>query len=215
MRNRTIKSRFTYFWKPRTIRSQLIAGLIALESLLLIFFAIVLVREQTKEIAHRAEQRLSYQINLLALQAGPLIVSGQIDALQSIVSTMRQSSTIRGAQVTDTAGRTIVSSDTTANGLFILTPTERKHLIPGTGRIQTFNMVNNGDPEITEASEPIVVDGSLVGYAWIYPDTAPDRGQVRSLLRITIMYGLFAILGSVLVAIVLAQSITRPLGRVA
>ena len=57
-----------------------------------------------------------------------------------------------------------MSSDTTANGLFIL-PTERKHLIPGTGRIQTFNMVNNGDPEITEASEPIVVDGSLVGYA--------------------------------------------------
>ena len=87
MRNRTIKARFTYFWKPRTIRSQLIAGLIALESLLLIFFAIVLVREQTKEIAHRAEQRLSYQINLLSLQAGPLIVSGQIDALQSIVST--------------------------------------------------------------------------------------------------------------------------------
>ena len=80
----------------------------------------MLVREQTKEIAHRAEQRLSYQINLLSLQAGPLIVSGQLDALQSIVSTMRQSSTIRGAQVTDTAGRTIVSSDTTSNGLFVL-----------------------------------------------------------------------------------------------
>ena len=211
MRNRTIKSRFTYFWKPRTIRSQLIAGLIALESLLLIFFATVLVREQKKEIAHRAEQRLSYQINLLSLQAGPLIVSGQLDALQAIVSTMRQSSTIRGAQITDTAGRTIVSSDTTSNGLFVLTPTERKHLLPGTGRIQTFNIVSNGDEDITEAVEPIVVDGSLVGYAWIYPDMGPDRGQVRSLLRITLMYGMFAILGSVLVAIVLAQSITRPL----
>jgi PAS domain S-box-containing protein len=199
------------FWKPRTIRSQLIAGLIVLEILLLLFFAVVLVREQAAGIRRRAEQRITYQATLLALQAGPLLASGEIDLLQQIVSTMKQAPTVRAALLTTPEGRNIVSSDPTEDGLYTLTPVERQHLHP-MSLCETFAIATGSkNIEVRESVAPVIVSGKIIAYAWIHPDTSPERDQIRILLRITLVYGIFAIVASVLVAGFLAQTITRPL----
>ena len=196
------------FLRPRTIRSQLIAGLIVTESLLLLSFAIALVRQQTVEIRHRAERRLNYQAKLLAIQAAPLLTTGQFDPLQDTVNTMIQAAGVHAAQVTDTSGRTVVSSDTTSNGLFVLSPTERSHLHPMNDS-ETFRAAIDANNQ--EGVAPILADGKLIGFAWIYADTAPDRNQISSLLHITFIYALCTILASIVVAVLLAQSITKPL----
>lgn len=199
------------FRRPRTIRSQLIAVLIVTESLLLLSFAVALVRQQTAEIKHRGEQHLDYQAKLLASQAAPLLTSGQLDALQDTVDAIMQASAVQTAQVTDASGRTVASSDTTSNGLYVLTPEERSHLHPMNGS-ETFRAAIAGEQdEVVEGVAPILADGKLIGFAWIYADSAPDRDQISSLLRITSIYALFAILASMLVAVVMAQSITKPL----
>ncbi|HVJ08168.1 MAG TPA: ATP-binding protein [Acidisarcina sp.] len=199
------------FWKPRTIRSQLIAGLIVTESILLLSFAIALVRQQTTEIRHRAQLRLNSKASVLASQAAPLLTSGQFDTLQLIVNTIMDTSSVHAAQVTDANGRTVASSDSTSNGLYVLSPSERQHLHPMHDPESFRTAIDPENQDIGEAVAPIMADGKLIGFAWIYEDTAPDHQQVSSLLRITSLYALCAILASVLVALVMAQSITRPL----
>ncbi len=197
--------------KPRTIRNQMIAALIVTESILLIFFGIVLVREQTSQIRRRAEQRLNYQVTLLALEAGPLLSMGRLDALQQTVLAMKSSPTIRTAQITDTNGRTMVSSDPTSHDLYTLSPTERKHLHETKG-VDPFKVTTGyGIGESSEAVAGVYIDHVLMGFAWVAADPTEDRRQTTSLLRITTIYGICALLASVLVAVALAQSITRPL----
>ncbi len=63
--------------KPRSIRGQLISGLVLLEGLLVITFATLLVREQALEIHERARLRLESEVSLLALQSQESLAQGQ------------------------------------------------------------------------------------------------------------------------------------------
>ncbi|MGA2086529.1 MAG: hypothetical protein ABSG60_13535, partial [Terracidiphilus sp.] len=56
-------------WWPRSIRWQMLAGLLLLEALSIGLFAALLVRQQTREVSVHARQRLAYQAASLAQQA--------------------------------------------------------------------------------------------------------------------------------------------------
>ena len=74
--------------KPRSIRGQLISGLILFEGLLVVVFAILLVREQALEIHERARLRLESEVNLLALQSQDSLAQGQAGYLVPILRAM-------------------------------------------------------------------------------------------------------------------------------
>ena len=114
--------------KPRSIRSQLITGLILFEGLLVVVFATLLVREQASEIHERARLRLESEVNLLALQSEDALAQGQAGYLVPILRSMANSPSIRVAMVTDSNGRVIASSNLTMNGTDPLTRLEKKHL---------------------------------------------------------------------------------------
>jgi signal transduction histidine kinase/HAMP domain-containing protein len=122
---------------------------------------------------------------------------------------MKDAPTIRGAQVTDANGRTLVSSDPLAHDLFLLSPMERKHLRQRSS--ETFQVANSPNGDTREGVAPIFVGKDLAGFAWVSADSTGDREQIALLLRITFVYGISAIVASIFVAVVLAQSITRPL----
>src|ERR1700761_7168111 len=119
--------------KPRSIRGQLISGLVLFEGLLVIVFATLLVREQASEIHDRARQRLESEVNLLALQSQDLLAQGQAGYLVPILRTMVNSPGIRAAMVTDSRGQIIASSDPGMNGKVLLTRLEKKYLEGTTG----------------------------------------------------------------------------------
>ena len=77
--------------KPRSIRGQLISRLILFESLLVIVFAILLVREQASEIRERARQRLQSEVKLLALESQDALVAGEASYLEPILRAMANS----------------------------------------------------------------------------------------------------------------------------
>jgi PAS domain S-box-containing protein len=192
--------------KPRSIRGQLISGLILFEGLLVIVFATLLVREQALEIHERARQRLESEVNLLALQSQDSLAQGQANYLLPILRTMINAPGIRAAVVTDTNGRIIASSDPGTNGQDLLTRLEKKHLEDTNGAV-----IFRAPGGAREAVQAIHVNGQLSGFAWVYEDASAASQQIYSLIRITIIFAGLAALGTAIIAGTLARSITRPL----
>src|ERR1700733_14692690 len=106
--------------KPRSIRGQLIFGLILLEGLLVVVFATLLVREQASEIHERARLRLESEASLLAIQSQESLGQGESVYLQPIVRAMSNSPNIRQAMITDPDGRVLASSDPRLDGKDVL-----------------------------------------------------------------------------------------------
>ena len=192
--------------KPRSIRGQLISGLILFEGLLVIVFAILLVREQASEIHERARLRLESEVNLLALQSQDSLAQGAAGYLEPILRTMINSPGIRAAVVTDTNGRIIASSDPATNGMDLLTRLERKQMTDTPGAV-IFRVPGGA----REAVQAIHVGGQLSGFAWVYEDASAAWQQIYSLIRITFIFAGLGALGTAIIAGSLARSITRPL----
>ena len=192
--------------KPRSIRGQLISGLILFEGLLVVVFATLLVHEQALEIHERARLRLESEVNLLALQSQDSLAQGQAGYLVPILRTMVNSPGIRAALVTDSHGRVIASSDPGMNGKDLLTRLEKRHLeeMPGP---DIFRVPGGA----REAVKAIHVGGQLSGFAWVYEDATASWQEISSLIRITVIFAGLAALGTAIIAGSLARSITRPL----
>jgi PAS domain S-box-containing protein len=192
--------------KPRSIRGQLISGLILFEGLLVIVFATLLVREQASEIHQRARLRLESEVNLLALQSHDSLAQGQVGYLVPILRAMINSQNIRAAVVTDSNGRVIASSDPGMNGKDLLTRSEKKYLEDTPGAV-IFRVPGGA----REAVQAIHVGGQLSGFAWVYEDATAAWQEIYSLIRITIIFAGLGALGTAIIAGTLARSITRPL----
>src|ERR1700760_3234219 len=192
--------------KPRSIRGQLISGLILLEGLLVVVFATLLVREQALEIHERARLRLESEANLLVLQSQDALAQGQAGYMVPILRAMVNSPVIRAAMVTDINGRVIASSDPEVNGKDLLTRLEKKHL-EDTPRAEIFRVPGGA----REAVQAIHVGGQLSGFAWVYEDATAAWQEIYSLIRITIIFAGLGALGTAVIAGALARSITRPL----
>jgi len=193
--------------KPRTIRGQLMSGLILFEVIVLAVLSVVLVREQGDELRSRTERRLEYQAGVLAVQASALMSTKQLDTLQRVVDAMRDAPSIRAVQITDTQGHTLVSSDPGMKGKLTLSPTERTYLRE-LNKPEIFSI----DKRNSEAVAPVRIERETRGYVWIYPDNSRDRTQLHRLLGFTLLSAFFGIIGCTIFASLMARSIARPLG---
>lgn len=192
--------------KPRSIRGQLISGLILFEGLLVVTFATLLVREQATEIHERARLRLESEVRLLALQSQDSLAQGEVQYLEPILRAMTNSPSVRAAVVTDTDGRVIASSDPGMDGKDLLTRLERKHLADG-GVADLFRVPGGA----REAVLPVHVGGQLSGFVWVYEDASAAWQEIYSLIRITALFAGLGALGTAIIAGSLARSITRPM----
>ncbi len=192
--------------KPRSIRGQLIFGLILLEGLLVLVFATLLVREQASEIHERARLRLESEVNLLALQTQESLGQGESVYLQPIVRAMLNSPNIHAAMVTSPDGRIIASSDSSMDGKDALTRFEKKYLVP-----VAHGSIFRAPGGARESVVPVYVHGQLTAYAWVYENATAERQQIYSLVRITAFFAILGAIGTAIIASFLARSITRPL----
>lgn len=194
------------WFKPRSIRGQLILRLILFEGLLVVVFSGLLVREQASEIRQRARQRLESEVNLLALQSQDSLAQGQAGYLLPILRTMVNAPGVRAAVVTDADGRVIASSDPEMNGQDLLTRIEKQQMSDVGGAV-----IFRAPGGAREAAQAIHIGGQLSGYAWVYEDASASWEQIASLVRITMIFAGLGALGTAIIAGTLAGSITRPL----
>src|SRR5580658_6018850 len=140
--------------RPRTIRGQLMSGLILFEVIVLAVLSVVLVREQGDELRSRTERRLEYQASVLAVLTSAAMSDGQFHTLQHVLNAMRDAPSIRAVQITDTQGRTLVSSDSGMQGKLMLSGTERTYLRE-LNKPEIFSI----DKKTSEAVAPVRIDG--------------------------------------------------------
>lgn len=193
--------------RPRTIRGQLMGGLILFELIVLAVFSIVLVREQRIELRMRTDRRLEYQANLVTIQSSAAIRNNQFDTLERTLVAMRDAPSIRAAQITDMQGRTLISSDPATNGKLTLSQREREYV----RALKAPEIFIAGDG-VREIVAPVEVDGTVRALVWIYPNDSTDRSQLRRLLGITLLSAIVGLLSCTVFASLMARSIARPLG---
>lgn len=192
--------------KRRTIRGQLMSGLILFEILALAIFSVALVREQRRELETRTDRRLEYQASQLAIESGAALADKQYGTLDRVVAALRGAPGVHAVQITDLQGRTLFSSDPEMNGKLMLSPRERTYL-----RELNNPHIFSLDEKSREAVAPVRVEGAMRALVWVYPDDTADRAQLRQLLAVTILFAFVGVIGCTVFANVMARSITRPI----
>lgn len=194
-------------WRPRSIRWQLLVGLLLLEALSFGLFAALLVHQQERRLSLRARQALEYQSTSLAVQAAEAMGQDQPAWVDLSVKMMMNSPTVEAAKVSDPAGGVLFSSSGHAEGER-LRPDEREQVRSLRGPGPLFF---TGEDNRWEAVHAIYTGSTLRGYAWVTFDRNVAREQLNSLLRDLSIFGVIWIAASVLLVVFVGRAIARPL----
>jgi len=194
-------------WWPRSIRWQMLAGLVLLEALSLALFAGLLIRTQTHEVYDRAQQRLAHQATSIATQAKEALLQERPGWVHLSVKMMGEAPSVSFAKITDPGGKVLfVSSgepeDKPLNSIEraqipLMTREEPRVFSQGKGLLEGVCAIYTGS--------------DLRGYAWVETDRAWDDQQLNTVLRGTVIFGAIWIGASALLVLSMARSISGPL----
>ena len=194
-------------WWPRSIRWQMLAGLVLLEALSLGLFTALLIRQQTREIYERAEHRLAHQATSVSLQAKEALLQQRPGWVGLSVRMMGEAPSVASAKITDPAG----------NVLFVSEGEPEQHPLDPVERAQ-IPLMTKDEPRVFtlgkdrwEGAKPIYTGADLRGFAWVETDRAWDHAELSSILRATVIFGAIWIAASGLLVFSMARSISKPL----
>ena len=194
-------------WWPRTIRWQMLAGLLLLETLSIALFTGLLVRQQTSEVYMRARTRLLYEATSVALQSSEALLQNRPGWVGLSVKMMGEAPTVTTAKVTDPAGNVLFVSEGEADQTR-LEPQELAQIpLARNGEPLFFTLTGNR----WESVAAIYTNNQLRGYAWVQFDKTWSREQLSSILRDATVFAVIWILASALLVLLMARSIYRPL----
>jgi PAS domain S-box-containing protein len=192
---------------PRSIRLQMLAGLVLVEVLSIVLFAALLTRQQTNEVYERAQHRLAHQATSIALQAKEALQQDRPAWVGLSVKMMGEAPSVAFAKVTDPAGNVLYVSQGEPEQE-ALDPAERAQIpLMSTDEPRVFRFGNNR----WEGAKPIFTGTELRGFVWVESDRNWDQEELRAILRSTVIFGLIWIAASALLVLLMAHSISRPL----
>ena len=195
-------------WWPRTIRWQMILGLMLLEALSLGLYAVLLVNVQSREVRKHALERLAHQATSVALQAEEAYQLGRPEMVAPSLHMMGEAPSVARARITDAAGNVLYVNEGSAAQYPL--DSEEKAQIP---------LIRGKEPRVFwfenrrwEGVKPIYSGSNLRGYAWVETDRSWDNEQLDTVLRSTYSFGLIWIGASALLVLLMSRSISKPLG---
>jgi PAS domain S-box-containing protein len=194
-------------WWPRSIRWQMLAGLVLLEVLSIALFAALLIRQQAHEVHEHMLQRLAHQSTSMALQATEALQQDRRTWVGLSVKMMGEAPSVYFAKVTDPAGNILFVSSGEPEQM-VLDPEERAQ-IPLTPRddARVFVFAKGR----WEGVKAIYTGTDLRGFAWVESDRNWDFEQLDSVLRSMAVFGIIWIAASALLVLWMARSISQPL----
>ena len=192
--------------KPRTIRGQLLVGLIVFEILLITVFAIFVIQEHVSELKSRETRRLEYQSKMVALMAQVALAEDRPDILKRTMALMMEAPSIKSVNITDMQGKTILASSPGSIHDYNLSTLEQPYLKSAKG----FTVFRSADGT-SEAVAPVVIEGSPRALVWIHPSDDSRRQELDEQVRLTVVFAVVGAVCCVLLAEFLARSLTRPL----
>lgn len=194
-------------WWPRTIRWQMLAGLLLLEVFSISLFSVVLVRQQTRRVYEHARARLAYDSTFLAMQAADALGQQRPVLLKSYVKLTVDSPTVETAMVTDPTGGVLAASSLSPNrnALNLAERAQIPHIKPRQSRVFRFSGNN------WEGVHGVYIGNKLRGYAWVQFDQRAAQRQINGLLSDLSIFAIIWIVASVVLVLFMARSIARPL----
>lgn len=193
-------------WWPRTIRWQMLVGLLLLETLSIGLFAALLLRQETAEVYRRAQTRLSYEATSVALQATEALLQNRPGWVGLSVTMMGEAPTVSFAKVTDPAGNVLFVSKGDAD-LVRLEPEE----------LAQIKLISRQDPLFFvldgrwEAASAIYTGTDLRGFAWVEYQKSSAQDQINAIIHDTVLFGMIWIAASALLVFLMSRSISQPL----
>ena len=199
-------------WWPRSIRWQLLAGLLLLETLSIGLFAVLLVRQQERRLYLRARQALAYQSTSLAMQSAEALGRNRPSWVEHYVSMLVSSPTVEATKISDPAGGVLfyVSDSSSSDS-------DEQHQLRPDERAQIALMHDRGPRVFTgaggrwEAVHAIYTGSDLRGYAWVTYDRNAARQDIDFLLRDLSIFGIIWLAASVALVLLVGRAIARPL----
>ena len=193
-------------WLRPTIRKELIFGVTSVHAVLMLIFIVGLVTRQRSFLLERARERTLHQAELLGSSAVPQLTTNDLAGLNEVVDSLSHDPTVRFAMVTDTQGLILGHTDAKREGEYLRDEVSRNQLSqPGRSAI-----VYEGR-EMVESAAPVLIDNSVLGWAWVAGDLRENNRQIAAVTRAGILYVCIAIVAGILFAMMLASSITRQL----
>jgi PAS domain S-box-containing protein len=194
-------------WWPRSIRWQMLASLVVLEVLSIGLFAAVLARQQIHRTRERAQSWLEYESTALADQSAEALEQRRPEWVDLAVRTIVESPIVQSAKIVDPSGEVLfVHGDRPESRE--LSPAERAQIsLVKSGESTVFTTAGGN----WEAVRTINTGNNLRGYAFVTFDQSAARQQLDSLLGDTAIFGVIWVVASVLLMLLLARAITRPL----
>lgn len=193
-------------WWPRTIRWKMLLGLVLLEALSIIMFALLLVRLQSRDLRQHAHQRLASQVTSVASQCQEALLEARMDWLAAAVRLMGKAPSVAQAKVTDPDGNVLVISPGLP-GKSALDPGEKAQISLVKGNAPRIFEFGNGR---LEGLTPIYIGSTLSGYAWVESDRYWDQEQILIVVRGILIFGVVWIVLSTALVWGLSRSISRP-----
>lgn len=194
-------------WWPRSIRAQMLAGLLLLETLSIGLFALLLIGKQARDMHLRTLQRLAYEADSLALQAREALMEARPGWVGLSAKMMTDAPDVAIAKVTDATGAVIYSGAGPADQIQ-LSPVERAQIPLIThNQARVFSL---GGRDM-ESVAPIYTENTLRGYVWVEADRNWGRQRLNDIAHGTEIFGIIWIVASALLVLLMASSITRPL----
>jgi len=194
-------------WWPRSIRFQMLTGLIVLEVLSIGLFEALLVRQQAHGVHERMEHRLLHQANSMALQTAEALQQQRPTWVALSVKMMGEAPSVAFAKVTDPAGQVQYVSDGDP-AKSSLDPAERAQIpLSRDGEPRVFAFGKNR----WEGVRAIRAGTEVLGFVWVETDSKWDFEELNSIVRSTMIFGIIWIAASALLVLLMAQSISRPL----
>ncbi|ACO34017.1 MULTISPECIES: ATP-binding protein [Acidobacterium] len=191
---------------PRSVRGQLIVGLVVLELVVLGLFVMLLLRAEQSELRVRTGRRAIYEASLSAAEAAAALRDGDTGDLAGVIAGARHDPGIQGIEILDPSGKVLAVS------LSGKSPFPALSLSQAAGSNKPLLSIDHHG-KVNAAIAAMRVHGTLYGYVIVLPSEAADRHELHSTLRITFFAAVIALAGCTWLAGILANSLARPLVR--
>ena len=194
-------------WWPRSIRGQMLAGLLLLEVLSIGLFAAVLARQQNRRTNQRAQSWLQYESIALANESAEALEQQRPNWVDLAVRTIVEAPIVESAKIISPSGDVLFSRSVKQQSEE-LSATERAQIpLARRDESRVFETANGG----WEAIRPVYTGNDLRGYALVTFDRTAARQQLGSLLDDTAIFGAIWIVASALIVLLMGRAITQPL----
>ena len=191
---------------PRTLFSQLVLGILLVQTLFLGLFISYIVVSQRRNSQLRIRERTVQLLNYLSAASSRQLAKGDMDSLRDVLNLSGMSTAIQIARLTDLNGQTLaVSQNGRDRGLH----DEELAILKQAPRQQVFT-IKNGQ---WEAVTPILSNGKPVALLWLEPNHAGSLNTANTIVRIAFSYGAFALLVNILPIFFIVRTMTKPLNK--